>query len=279
MVDGAAIIPEGTEDPMAARRLLERDGAVIVAAGAVDAEASSPPIGTQDHRDTGRVLRWLLGEDLTAAARPAAVRDGATADLARATSDLAMPLHVDGFALGDAAPDVVALTCAVPAADGGGRSLVVDAVAAVAALEHDPLTEVLHHLATEQLVDLSERGQPPRAGTVLAAGPRRRSRVWLSLDLRPLPDDPDPERTSARLEAWRRWWADLAAATPTFSLAAGETLVLDNCRMAHGRTAHADRDRLLWRTWAWSATGPAPPPGPLVSDTRHAVAEGAAGAS
>ena len=243
LVDGIGVVPEGTDDALAARRLLERDGAVVV------------PRPDEDPRSVADgIARWLFGSDVVAAPGAARVPGGSGSPPAGP----AVPLHVDGLALGRHRPDVVALTC--EAAGVGGRSVLVDAVAAVEAMGRDPRCEALHHLATVQLVDLAPSGQAPEPGRILVRGPGGRPQVRLSPDLRPLPGDPDGARTAARIDRWASWWADVDAGTPGFALAPGDVLVIDNHRMAHGRTASRDEPPVLWCSWAWTRFGAPPPP-------------------
>jgi hypothetical protein len=53
----------------------------------------------------------------------------------------------------------------------------------------------------------------------------------------------------------------------------GQTLVVDNYRLLHGRDAYEDLQRMLWRIWVWTTDSLGVPDLPLASDTRHAIVE------
>jgi hypothetical protein len=176
------------------------------------------------------------------------------------------PLHTDGFALADGAPDVVVLGCEVDADDGGGDSFVIDCGRMHAALAKGDGAELAAFLV-DTAIDQTEPGKLPCHGPLGVRGPG--GRIWWrgSYTLGPLPDDPDAARTAASLATWKAFLADLAAGAARFHLDPGDVLVIDNTRVLHGRDPYVDRGRLLWRLWAWTDAAFVPDVSYSLSDT------------
>ena len=84
-----------------------------------------------------------------------------------------MPMHTDGFALADAAPDVLALAVERSARCGGGASFVIDARALHAHLaETDP---DFARWLVEARIDQTEPGKLEAIGPI---GVQREGRTW-----------------------------------------------------------------------------------------------------
>lgn len=254
----SGVVPPRTDDPALVAELLDRHGAVVLA-GAGTGES-----------DAGGIARRLLGDRLVAAAHPIPVTDGGGKDR-RLTDDAArrmLPLHTDGFAYGANAPDVFVLLCATPSA-GDGLSFLVDQVALLEALAaaDEPGPELVGFVRTH-VVDQTEPGAHAALGPIALPLPGGGAAVRRSITVRPADDDPDPARTARLLTLWQGLLDTIAALVPRFGLGAGDAIVVDNTRLAHGRDAYTDDARLLWRCWAWTRRAGGVPDGELWSDTR-----------
>ena len=259
----AGVVPPRTDDPASVLALLDGVGAVVLMGAGTDESAAAG------------IARRTLGDRLVAAARPIAVTDGGGRDR-RLTEDAArrmLPLHTDGFAYGASAPDVFFLVCTTPSADDGMSFLVdqlalLDALAACDAPGPELVDFVRHHV-----VDQTEPGAHPALGPIALPLPNGRAAVRRSIAVRPADDDPDPARTARLLTLWQGLLDAVAALVPRFRLEAGDAIVIDNTRVAHGRDAYTADDRLLWRCWAWTDRAGGVPDGELWSDTRMLVGD------
>ncbi|TDE56560.1 hypothetical protein E1295_10370 [Nonomuraea mesophila] len=132
---------------------------------------------------------------------------------------------------------------AVRTPDAGGESFVADAYRFADNLQrHDP---DLWDFLTGADVDLygawaNVRGLPatPRVGRHVEYTRTGRRIVRRVEGAVPLHRDPDAERTRELIGRFDEAVQDMHAALPRFTLAEGETLVLDNYRCWHGRDAH-----------------------------------------
>ena len=119
-IAAVSVVPGRTADLGRAAALLRRDGAVVLTDRSVD----EPSLAA--------LLRELVGEAITNVGAAVEVRSSGGRDRPDLDADghtIRMPMHTDGFALADAAPDVLALAVERAARCGGGASFVIDAQA------------------------------------------------------------------------------------------------------------------------------------------------------
>jgi len=256
-VDAVSVTPARTSCISEATRLLRHNAAVIVC---------GRPHGADD---VAPLLRSVLGGDVVNIGEPVEVRAAGGRDRPDLDADgheQRSPLHSDGFALADGAPDVLALACetSVP----GGDSFMVDMNSVYAQLlsAGGEWAELARFLV-EHPVDQTEPGKVSSIGTIgLRVGAGRI--VWrCSYHLAPLADDPQYDRTRSVLGRWMTLLAELAEQATRFHLETGETLLADNTVVFHGRDPYEDRKRLLWRVWAWTPRAVRPETSDVVSDT------------
>jgi alpha-ketoglutarate-dependent taurine dioxygenase len=252
-IDPAAVglIPDRTADPAEALALVRSTGAAILTGRGAD-EAAAQAVATD-----------LLGTELVALPPPAAVREGGEGDRIAVGSTEPLPLHSDGFAYGERAPDLIFLLC-VTQGTAGGASFAADGWALLDGLDDDLRAFVRH-----TPVDLTEPGMHPSIGPLVterAGHPVVRRTPFMQ----PAPGSPDPESDAAMIERWRASTRALTATLPRFTLSPGEALCLDNERVLHGRDPY-EGERFMWRIWAWTTSGPPPPAGELHSDSRYAA--------
>jgi len=253
------LVPERTADPREALAMVESTGAAILTGRGAD-EAAARAVASD-----------VLGPRLVALPPPAAVRAGGEGDRTSVGSEAPLPLHSDGFAYGDHAPDLIFLLC-VTQGTAGGASFAADGYALVDQLEPD-LQAFLHEVP----VDLTEPGMHPTTGPLVVSR-QGRTIVRRTPFMRSAEGRPDPDADQAMIERWRDATRSLTATLPRFTLAPGEVLCLHNQRVLHGRDPY-DGERFMWRIWAWSTAGPTPPAGELHSDSRYAVTDEAAAAT
>jgi hypothetical protein len=252
-----SVLPARTSCLTEAARLLRQDAAVIVV---------GHPYGADD---VAELLRAVLGDDVRNIGEPVEVRAAGGRDRPDLDADghsRRAPLHSDGFALADGAPDVLALACehAVP----GGESFMVnmDQVRTALSAAGGQWGDLADFLLV-QPVDQTEPGKLPSTGAIGLLAPAGRI-VWrCSYYLTPLADDPEPDRTRVMLDRWVGLLRDLAREATRFRLETGETLLADNTVVFHGRDPYEDRARLLWRVWAWTTRAWQPDTSYVISDT------------
>ena len=251
-VPDCSIVPHRSADPAEVRRLVARDGAaVLTGQGPSEAEARA-------------AVAAVFAGSVLALPDAAAVREGGDKDRkAYGTAD-ALPLHTDGFAYGDRAPDHFGLSC-VRQGEAGGESVLVDSYRLL-----DVIDPELRAFLTETVVDHAEPDMHPAVSPLAIVTAHDRLAVRRVPWVRPAPDDADPARTEALLERWRLVVLDQHAAARRFRLQAGDVAVIDNYRVLHGREPY-EGDRLMWRVWVWTASGNGVPAGMLHSDSRYAV--------
>ncbi len=252
-----AVVPERTDDPSAARRLVERDGAVVWIGGGSTAEG------------VARVLAEVFGDQLVHIGDAVEVKAAGGQDRPDLDAEghlLRTPLHSDGFALAEGAPDLLALGCAYDVPGGDSFFLDVDRWHAELAAGDESDQELAAFLI-EVPLDRTEPGKLTSIGPIGSSAPDGR-RVWVrSIRNEPLPDDPTPERTRAMVRCCDERLAELELRLPRFHLSAGEVLIGDNARIFHGRDPYEDTDRQLWRIWGWTSAAPRPDTGYVTSDT------------
>lgn len=103
---------------------------------------------------------------------------------------------------------------------------------------------------------------------------RGRTMVRKTLEQKPAPDSTDPQRDARMISIWNDTIDAAVEEAPRFKLHPGQTLVVDNYRLLHGRDAYQDLQRMLWRVWVWTDSALGVPDLPLASDTRHASTNG-----
>lgn len=103
---------------------------------------------------------------------------------------------------------------------------------------------------------------------------RGRIMVRKTLEQKPAPDSTDPQRDARMISIWNDTIDAAFEEAPRFKLHPGQTLVVDNYRLLHGRDAYQDLQRMLWRIWVWTDSALGVPDLPLASDTRHASTNG-----
>ena len=234
-----SIVPESSADPTEVRRLVARDGAaVLTGRGPTEADARA-------------ALAAVFGSSVLALPEAAGVREGGDKDRKQYGTLEGLPLHTDGFAYGDRAPDHFGLSC-VRAGTSGGASVLVDSSRLLDAVDD---AEPDMHPAVSPLAITTAHGRLAVRGV-----------PWV----RPTPDDAEPAATAAHLARWREIVLAQHDAARRFTLAAGDVAVIDNYRVLHGRDPF-EGDRFMWRVWVWTDTGNGVPEGMLHSDSRYAV--------
>jgi gamma-butyrobetaine dioxygenase len=260
---GAGIVPERTSDPAEARTLLRRDGAVVLTGTGLAAPEAVD------------VARTVFAGELRAVPEAAEVRAGGVKDLERVPNrpspEQALDVHTDGFAYGDAYPDHFLLLCA-ESSRVGGDSFLVDGYALLDGLGQ--LDAELARAMETVAIDQTETGMHSSLSPLVGRAEGGRRMVRRCPFQRPRPDTADPEADQAMIDVWDELCRRAGAVAPRFKLQPGETLVVDNYRVMHGRDPYEDVERLMWRVWIWTTSALAVPGGMLASDTRYASANG-----
>jgi hypothetical protein len=264
-LDAAAvsIVPRRTSDAATAYYEYRRRGAVVVTTD----PPASPPAGAD-----ADLLQTLFGNRLHHVGDAVEVRAAGGRDRPDLDADghtLRSFLHSDGYSLAEGAPDVLLLTCERASAI-GGESFMVDIDLVVAGLRGGSVDDrALATLLVDRDVDQTDLSRPDLAVAPAPVGRRRvdGTVAWRrSPDVRPLPDDPDAGSTARLLARWTALLDHLEEAALRFRLEPGDVLVSDNTRTFHGRDPYEDRDRLLWRRWAWTDRAVEPDTAYPVSD-------------
>ena len=243
-VSELSVVPGRATDAVAARAAYDRDGAVVVPGVGAETDALTALVYAMFEPTLRSVgdhvpVRATGGRD-----RPELEADGHT---------IVTPLHSDGFALADGAPDVLVLGCVHAAADGGGASFLADVDGVFSALVNgDDADRELADFLLHTAVDQTEPGKVRSIGPIGVLLGDDRVAWRRALVVRPCADDPDAERTVRLLAAWDGLLDELTAGLTRFALQDGDALVVDNTRLFHGRDPYGDTDRLLWRFWAWT---------------------------
>lgn len=241
------LVPERTDDPREALRLLEMDGAAILETGTTepaDAEAAAaavlgdrlrrhrPPIGIRTNPVLGR------------GTHPDAERKNVLSD-----SSVALDIHVDGYLqYGTVYPDYVFLLCAEPA-ERGGESFLLDGQRLLTAIAGDPDERDLWDFIWRTTIEhTTPTGVPHQCPIAVRT---RGGRVTLRFNEHQRPLTPDAAVMS-HLRRWSSLAYAAAADAPRFLLVPGQFLCVDNYRIFHGRDPYAGNRRLLHRVWAWS---------------------------
>jgi gamma-butyrobetaine dioxygenase len=256
------VSPTRTQDPAAARLLVERWGAAILTGWGTSAE------------DAVAAAHAVFGADVVEAPAPSEVRIGGDRDRRLPTIDNTTPLpaHTDGFAYGDRYPDYFLLSCA-HSSPVGGESFLVDGESVVSELAGRrggrDLVERLQTVPIDQTEPDMQRSVSPIIGRT-AQGRLMLRRFPFQ---RSSEDSAEPDRDAAMIDAWKDAVTSAAERAPRFKLHRGDVAVIDNYRMMHGREGYADLERQMWRVWVWTTSAWAVPAGRLHSDSRYAVAD------
>ena len=239
--------------------LLDRDGAVII---------SGPECGNEATR---ALARQIFADQTLAVPDAARVFEGGEYDHARSqvTNHIATPAHTDGFAYGDLYPDYMLLSCVRECAN-GGESVLIDGYQVRQHLLDHPEFSWAGHALSEVVIDQTETQMQTALSPIVMDNGRGRRMVRKTLEQRPCADSRDPERDALMIALWRDTIDQAYMEAPRFKLRAGQTLVVDNYRMLHGRDPYDDLQRMLWRVWVWTTGALGVPELPLASDTRHA---------
>lgn len=240
----AGIIPEWTDEPEEAYRLLERDGAAILSwdrTGSEGATAATKAV-------LGRRLRAQRAQDES----EPCPSQGQRTRFDWTTRNVQQRIHFDGHTMyGEAYPDFDFRLCSMQAPF-GGDSFIVDGQRIIDAIAGDPLMREFLQFLWQFPIEQSTPGGIPIRGTILRRTStgrlaiRRHGNQRLSVDS---PEGPEPRR-------FLSWWFAItnaaAAAAPRFRLQPGDVLCLDNYRTFHGRERYFGGHRLLYRIGAWS---------------------------
>ncbi|MEM9659532.1 MAG: TauD/TfdA family dioxygenase, partial [Planctomycetota bacterium] len=240
-------VPQLVSDPIAALAVLRADGAVRLAAEHGD-----------DASHAADVARRVFGAEIRALPEPAKVLDGGEMDRKQLKKGHAhpLPLHTDGFSYGDLYPDYILLRC-VRSSPLGGESFLVDGYRVLDTLVDDPERGWVAEALQRTAVDQTEIGMQPSISPIVQRTPSGRLMVRRTLDEHgngPVPsaNSVNANRDAEMIQQWTEALTAAAERAPRFRLAPGETLVVDNYRMLHGREGYADPTRMLWRVWVWT---------------------------
>ena len=270
------IFPERTDDPGAVLALMERDGAVILTGVEPTAEASIE-VARAVLGPAALDVRFQFGIELPVMVALKEIFTFGTFDIpdgrfgehtetvrgwtefftqflaSRPVADHTetLPAHVDGYALGDAAPDYIFQIFAQQS-DEGGESVLLDGVALVEQLASDPEQADLAAFLAEVPIDQTEKGLTPCFGTVLQTGPTGRLRIVRHGDQAPHPDG-DATLQQAMIDRWQALVDQLTNDAVGVKVNHGEALCLDNYRLMHARRPYEDIGRELFVSWGWTA--------------------------
>lgn len=239
--------------------LLRLDGAAIL---------DGAECGEQASRD---LARQIFAERTLAVPEAARVFEGGEYDSARdrVTNQIATPAHTDGFAYGDLYPDYMMLSCIRECAT-GGESVLIDGYEVHQQLLNDQMLNWAGQALATTVIDQTEQHMQTALSPIVMDNGRGRKMVRKTLEQKPAPTSVDPERDRQMINIWLDTIDAAFEQAPRFKLHPGQTLVVDNYRLLHGRDAYEDLQRMLWRVWVWTDSALGVPELPLASDTRHA---------
>ena len=243
--------------------LLRRDGAAILDGAECGEQA------------TRALAQEIFAEHTLAVPEAARVFEGGEYDHARSevTNQIATPAHTDGFAYGDLYPDYMMLSCIRECAV-GGDSVLIDGYAIQQQLLLDTELSWAGRALSETVIDQTEENMQLALSPIVMDNGRGRTMVRKTLEQKPAPDSTDPQRDARMISIWNDTIDAAFEEAPRFKLHPGQTLVVDNYRLLHGRDAYQDLQRMLWRIWVWTDSALGVPDLPLASDTRHASTNG-----
>jgi gamma-butyrobetaine dioxygenase len=255
-----AVKPKVVRDIADLRSLLEKDGAAMIDGPECDAEA------------TRALARQIFAEKTLAIPDAARVFEGGEFDRARANASAhtATPAHTDGFAYGDLYPDYMLLSCVHHCAK-GGESVLIDGYRIEKYLQAQADSSWAGHALRNVVIDQTEDNMQTAVSPIIMHNGRERIMVRKTLNQKPCEDSKDSERDARMIALWCDTINAAYEHAPRFKLRAGQTLIVDNYRLMHGRDPYEDLQRMLWRVWVWTTDALGVPDLPLASDTRHAV--------
>lgn len=241
--------------------LLKRDGAAVI---------EGPECGDEATR---ALARQIFAEQTLAIPDAARVFEGGEFDHARvqASNHKATPAHTDGFAYGDRYPDYMLLSCVQESAK-GGESVLIDGYRIEQYLQTHPDFSWAGHALADVVIDQTEDNMQAALSPIIMSNGHGRKMVRKTLNQKPSPTSTDSERDARMIALWCDTINAAYEVAPRFKLRAGQTLVVDNYRLMHGRDPYEDLQRMLWRVWVWTTDALGVPDLPLASDTRHAAA-------
>jgi len=253
--------PQVVSDIADLQPLLERDGAAVIDGPECGAEA------------TRALARQIFAEKTLAIPDAARVFEGGEFDHARdqASVHTATPAHTDGFAYGDLYPDYMLLSC-VHHCSKGGESVLIDGYRIEQYLQAHADFSWAGHALRDVVIDQTEDNMQTALSPIIMHNGHDRVMVRKTLNQKPCTDSKDSERDARMIALWCDTIDAAYEQAPRFKLRAGQTLIVDNYRLMHGRDPYEDLQRMLWRVWVWTTDALGVPDLPLASDTRHAVA-------
>lgn len=238
LVTGIGFEPERA-DGQQARKLLDRDGAVILSADVSEPDslvrAAADVLGTRLRRLFEIRPRGLDREDFLPLHN-----DGA---------NVVVDLHGQMTRLRDPDEDYLLMLCASESAS-GGASIITDAYRLIDRLQ-DTQPELYEFLTSFDVDVLGGRrdlpGVPPLARVCRHVEYTRGGRrvVRISPGAGPMPRDPRRDHVDRMLDLYADIGATLAAHAPRFMLHEGEILFIDNYRCWHGRDPY-ESPRLVY---------------------------------
>ena len=260
-LSACGVKPQVVGDIADLQPLLERDGAAVIDGPECGAEA------------TRTLARQIFAEKTLAIPDAARVFEGGEFDHARTQASVhtATPAHTDGFAYGDLYPDYMLLSC-VRHCNKGGESVLIDGYRIEEYLRAHPDFSWAGHALADVVIDQTEENMQAAISPIVMSNGRGRKMVRKTLNQKPSATSTDSERDARMIALWCDTINAAYEVAPHFKLRAGQTLVVDNYRLLHGRDPYEDLQRMLWRVWVWTTGALGVPDLPLASDTRHALA-------
>lgn len=252
------IRPERTDDPATARALVREHGAAILTGCGAGAEAAVA------------VAEAVFGDEILALPPAAPIRPGPE-NVGRTADDGAVRgyAHTDGFAYGDALPDHFMLLVDHQCPTGGANFL-VDGWKLLDGLAEHPATAALAEALQTVPIDQTETGMHTSLAPIVLRSTDGSPMVRRTIEQKPAPDSDQPVVDAAMIGLWHGAIEQAAREAPSVRVESGETVVVDNRRVLHGRDTYDDPNRSLWRVWVWTPLSLRVPEGELYSDRRFA---------
>jgi alpha-ketoglutarate-dependent taurine dioxygenase len=270
LLSQCGVRPPSTDDPATALALVRQFGACLITApaSAPAATGRSAAAGVAQERWSAERLAASRGAQVFGSSKVLACPPPIMIDRTYfQAGDRDFLVHSDATDYGHHIPDFILFT-AEAAADTGGETFLVDSYAMLAALSAEPSTAWLPSALRRVVIDAvqPDTGQgctrpvvTQTAGRVAVCRPASSDAMPAAQTLRPLQEQ--DAAAQRMLEQFHAACDAAAAMAPRFKLQPGETVVLDNFRVFHGREPFLGDQRKLWRTWIWSDEGSGPPPG------------------
>jgi len=262
----ASIVPERAPSADAARRILARDGAVLlggVTSGSSVIDLAKELFGQKLARieqqfETTKDID--VKEEARISARPADSRG--RKPYFYGPSERMIP-HNDGFLFTTLAPDYMFLWCERPALPDGGESFVIDGDALVRLLGESPDTADLARFCREVDIDHSDPSSPHQHEAPIARRlPNGRLQIRNHHNIAARPGSRE-DADARNVQRWQRALCESRDCGPMFRMDAGEAICFDNYRMLHGRDSFDDPGRRVHAFWVWTTEALAIPSGTL----------------